>query len=109
MIVSGKTPPFCQLFDKTQCCIWHSGFPREVVRVSFLSPTLYLFISRSFPRDIDIFLLRIDHSMTNRLLCAGIDIAAAYLVKAIRPFKGSDGTIYNRRREAFAMGKRSIH
>jgi hypothetical protein len=106
MIVSGKTPPFCQLFDKTQCCIWHSGFPREVFRVSFLSSTLYLFMSRSFPRAIDVFLLRIHHSMTNRFLCAGIDIAAVHLVKAMRSFKGSDGTIYSRRREAFAMGKR---
>jgi len=109
MIVSGKTPPFCQLFDKTQCCIWHSGFPREVLRVSLLSPTLYLFMSGSFPRNIDVFRLRILHSVTNRSLCAGIDIASAYLVKAVRSFKGSDGTIYKTRREAFAMGKRSIH
>jgi hypothetical protein len=109
MIVSGKPSPFCQLFDKTQCCIWHSGFPRGIFRVSFLSSTLYLFMSGSFPRDIDVFRLRIPHSVTNRSLCAGIDIAASCLVKAIRSFKGSDGTIYNRRREAFAMGKRSIH
>jgi hypothetical protein len=109
MIVSGKAPPFCQLFDKTQCCIWRSGFPGGIFRISCLSLKFYLFMRGSFPRSIDVFRLRIPHSMTNRSLRAGIDIAAAYLVKAVRSFKGSDGTIYNRRREAFAMGKRSIH
>jgi hypothetical protein len=68
-----------------------------------------LFMSGSFPRAMDVFLLRIHHFMTNGFLCAGINIAAVHLVKAMRSFKGSDGTIYSRRREAFAMGKRSIH
>jgi hypothetical protein len=44
--------------------------------------------------------------MGNRLRYTGIDIAPASLVKAIRPFNGA---LYNLRREAFAMGKRSIH
>jgi hypothetical protein len=106
MIISDKTPPFCQLFDNTQCGIWRSGFPRRVFRVSVPSAQLSMVLSGSFPRNIGAFHPRITHSIGNRSLYIGIDIAPASLVKAIRPL---NGTLYNIRREAFAMGKRSIH
>jgi hypothetical protein len=84
--VASKIPPFCQLFDKTQCCIWHSGFPGGDCRVSVPSPQSYLFISGSFPRNIGAFRPRINYFVRNRALCTGIDIATVSPVKAIRPF-----------------------
>jgi hypothetical protein len=106
MRIAGKTPPLCQLFDNTQYSIWHSGFLRRVCQVSTPSFALSMFLSVSFPRNIGAFHPRITRSLDNRSLSTGIDIAPVSLVKAIRPL---NGTLYNMRREAFAMGKRSIH
>jgi hypothetical protein len=84
--VPSKTPLFCQLFDKTQCCIWHSGFLGGGCRVIIPSLQSYLCISGSFPHHVGAFRLRINHSVRNRSLYAGIVIASISLVKAIRPF-----------------------
>jgi hypothetical protein len=106
MLISGKTSPFCQLFDNTQYGIWRSGCLRRVFWVSERSSELYLFLSVSFARNISAFHPRITRSIGNKSLYIGIDIAPASLVKAIRPL---NSPLYDMRREAFAMGKRSIH